>query len=121
MKSKSCLTNLTAFHDEMTSSVDDGKAVDIVYLDFSKALNTVSRNSLIHKLMEYRPDERTVKWTENCPKCQAQRVAINDTKSSWSHQWCAPEVNAQLFNIFINDPDDATECTLSKSADDRKP
>ena len=68
VRRKSCLTNLTAFHDEMTTSLDDGKAVD-----------TVSHNILIHKLMEYRPDERKVKWTENCPKCQAQAVVINDT------------------------------------------
>ncbi|CAM4644234.1 unnamed protein product [Lepidochelys olivacea] len=36
-KGKSCLTNLIAFYDKITGSVDEGKAVDILFLDFSKA------------------------------------------------------------------------------------
>ncbi|GAB0180898.1 mitochondrial enolase superfamily member 1 [Grus japonensis] len=37
MKGKSCLTNLISFYDKMTHLVDEGKAVDIVYLNFTKA------------------------------------------------------------------------------------
>lgn len=63
MKIKSCLTNLTDSHNEIITSLDDEKARDAV------------------SLMEYRPDKCKVKWSENCPKCQAQRVVINDTQS----------------------------------------
>ena len=38
MKGRSCLTNLVSFHDQVTHLVDEGKAVDVVYLVFSKAL-----------------------------------------------------------------------------------
>lgn len=34
-KGKSCSTNLTAFYDETTCTIDEGKPVDIVYPDFS--------------------------------------------------------------------------------------
>ena len=36
---KSRFTNLIAFYDDMTGWVDEGRAVDLVYLDFSKAFN----------------------------------------------------------------------------------
>lgn len=35
IKGKSCLTNLSAFYDETTCSIDEGGAVDIIYPDFS--------------------------------------------------------------------------------------
>ena len=45
LKGKSGLTNLTAFYNEVTDLVDGRKAVD-VYLNFSKAVDTVSRSIL---------------------------------------------------------------------------
>ncbi|GAB0207498.1 mitochondrial enolase superfamily member 1 [Grus japonensis] len=45
-KGKSCLTNLIAFYDNMTGWVDERRAVDVVYLDCSKAFDTVSRKIL---------------------------------------------------------------------------
>ena len=50
MKGKSCLTNLISFYDQMTCLVVEGKAVDVVYVDFSKAFDTVSSRILLEKL-----------------------------------------------------------------------
>ncbi|KAK4824064.1 hypothetical protein QYF61_009915 [Mycteria americana] len=82
-KGKSCLTNLITFYDEMTGLVDQGRAVDVVYLDISKAFGTVSHRILIEKLMKYGLDEQTMRWIENWLNCQAQRVVISVRKSSW--------------------------------------
>ena len=59
------MTSLINFYDEMTGLADEGRAVDIVYLDFSKAFDTVSHKILIDRLLMYRLDEQTVRWIEN--------------------------------------------------------
>lgn len=56
-KGKSCLTNMIASCDGMTSLVGEGRAVEIVYLDLIKAFGMVSCNILIDKLMKYGLDE----------------------------------------------------------------
>ncbi|GAB0182538.1 mitochondrial enolase superfamily member 1 [Grus japonensis] len=76
-KGKSCLTNLIAFYDGTTGWVDEGRTVDAVYLDFSKASDAVSNNILTSKLMKCGLDEWTVRWIENWLNGRAQRVAIS--------------------------------------------
>ncbi|GAB0187654.1 mitochondrial enolase superfamily member 1 [Grus japonensis] len=64
MKGRSCLTNLISFYDKVTHSVNEGKAVDIVYLDFSKAFDTISHIILLEKLPIHGLDGCVLGWVE---------------------------------------------------------
>jgi len=83
-KGKSCLTNLISFYDQVTHLVDEGKAVDVVYLDFSKAFDTAPHSILLEKPAVHGLDECTLRWIKNWLNGQAQRVVVNGVKSS---QW----------------------------------
>ncbi|PKU35998.1 rna-directed dna polymerase from mobile element jockey-like [Limosa lapponica baueri] len=79
MRGRSCLTNLISFYGKVTRLVDEGKAVDVVYLDFSKAFHTVSHSILLEKLAAHGSDGRTLHWVRG----RAQRVVVNGVKSRW--------------------------------------
>ncbi|NXO77031.1 PO22 protein, partial [Sitta europaea] len=49
-RGRSSLTNLIFFYEQVTHLVDEEKAVDVVYLDFSIAFDTISHSTLLQKL-----------------------------------------------------------------------
>jgi len=71
-----------SFYDQVTILMDEGKPVDVVYLDFSKAFEIVSHSVFLEELAACDLDRYTLCWVKNCLETWAQRVMGDEVKSS---------------------------------------
>ena len=68
LNEKSCTTNMASFSDSVVLSINDCKtfSTDVVYFDFSKAVDSVSHDLILMKLKYYFGiDGRLLKFIEN--------------------------------------------------------
>jgi len=80
---KACVTNLLETIDSVTSELASGRPVDLVYLDFSKAFDTVPHKRLLLKLAAYGIDDQLCAWVRDFLSNRKQRVVMGEFESDW--------------------------------------
>ena len=125
IKNKSTVTNLLEFFEYVSRSLDEGKSVDAIYLDFSKAFDKVPINKLLIKLKAHGIEGTLLKWIGDWLTDRKQRTVINGQFSDWITVLSGVPQGSVLgpvaFIIFINDIDlCVTRQLVNKFADDTK-
>ena len=73
---RSCITQLLLVLDKWTELLDAGDPIDVVYLDFAKAFNTVPHLRLLEKLKSYGIGGEVYNWIKDFLHNRKQRVKI---------------------------------------------
>ena len=121
---RSCATQLLASLEDWTRHIENGDSVDVAYLDFRKAFDSVPHQRLIQKLHDLGIRGPLLKWIEAFLVGRFQRVVVNGVRSEpISVRSGIPQgsvVGPILFVAYVNDLPDCVKSGIKLFADDTK-
>ena len=84
IEGRSCMTQLIESVDVWIRLLDDGIPIDVGYLDFAKAFDSVPHRRLLIKLESYGIQGNLLKWIADFLIGRRQRIVVNGAPSSWA-------------------------------------
>ncbi|PIK44216.1 putative RNA-directed DNA polymerase from mobile element jockey-like [Apostichopus japonicus] len=116
--------NILEFMEDVTSSLNRQKSVDVVLLDFQKVFDKAPHQRRLLRLKSMGVNGNLLSWVGNWLGNTEQRVVIKGCASSWQDVTSGvPQgsvLGPLLFVAYINDIDADILCTAKKFADDTK-
>ncbi len=108
----------------MTRRIDEGHTVDVIYLDFAKAFDSVNHRFLLAKVRSFCLGDVVVRWIEAYLSGWVLRVHVGGEHSGAIPMHSGvPQgsvIGPLLFRIFLNDLPDVLEALTLLFADDVK-
>jgi len=124
MKHRSCLTNILESLEAWTKALDEGYGVDVIYLDYRKAFDSVSHVWLIEKLKILGISGELLDWISNFLHLRKMSVRVRNSFSDWVEVLRrVPQgsvLGLLLFLLFVNDLPSWIACNIRMFADDTK-
>lgn len=121
---RSCMTQLLQVMNDLTKIIDEGDTMDMVYLDFKKAFDSVPHKRLLLKLSGYGISGALLNWIKQFLSDRKQKVKIGESLSAAMPVLSGiPQgsiLGPVLFTIFINDLPDGVQSSCKIFADDTK-
>jgi len=77
LKGRSTVTQLLQILDDWTETLESGGRIDVIYIDFEKALDKVAHRRLLSKLKSYKLHTSIIAWIKNFLTDRKQRVRVN--------------------------------------------
>ena len=121
---RSCATQLLGALEEWTRLMEEGEPVDVAYLDFRCAFDSVPHLRLLQKLHDMGVRGLLLEWLRSFLTGRKQRVVVNGSVSDWTPVGSGiPQgtvLGRVLFIVFVNDLPDCIESGCKLLADDTK-
>ena len=121
---RSCNSQLLETIDAWSRLLESGTPIDVVYLDFKKAFDSVPHRRLLRKLQSYGISGKLLEWIESFLSGRMQQVTLGGCHSGFvpvtSGVPQGSVLGPLLFLLYVNDLPDIINCTVKLFADDAK-
>ena len=106
-KNRSCLDHIFSLHSIVSSQLDKNDNLFAAFIDFQKAFDSVDRNLLKLRLLDYKIDGNMYYTISSLLKANKIKIHINENVTDW-FEACSgvrqgDNLSPTMFNLYIND------------------